>query len=574
MRIARFICGCCLVLLTARYAAAAGSDVADAAMKRNTSALRSLLQQKADANAPQADGATALHWAVHFDDLDMVQLLIRSGANVKAANRFGVTPLALACINGRARIVEELLKAGADPNASLSELGETPLMMAARTGDTATVKVLLDYGANVNTREKSKDQTALMWAASERHPAVAKILVDHGADVNARSKVSVTLGRGLYDRPAAAGAAAAPPPEEQMAFDKIKSEANADAKLALLLDFEKQFSTSRLLLDAYQEMIKIYQAKNDPAGEKLVREKLVPIERQQRQPAPGQQGAAAGSGGITALMLAARENSLETVEVLVEAAADANLTMANSSTALLMAILNGNYSVASFLLNHGANPNLADKDGKTALYATVEMRNLATTDTPGPAADKAEALELTKLLLDRGADPNARLTGRPPFRGGANRSWLSEPGATPFYRAAVSGDVKTMRLLLGYGADPYVATADNTTPLMVAAGIGYLVGSTYVWSESEALEALELCLQLGDVNAVNNAGLTALHGAAFRGWNAGVQLLVDKGASLTAKDKQGRTPMNWADGVYRGGGIAPVRQVQTIALLQKLMGKN
>src|SRR5207237_952064 len=151
-----------------------------------------------------------------------------------------------------------------------------------------------------------------------------------------------------------------------------------------------------------------------------------------------------------------------------------------------------------FLVNRGANPNLVDKDGKAALYAAVEMRNLSTTDTPGPAADKAEALELTKTLLQRGADPNARLTGKPPFRGGANRSWLSEPGATPLFRAAASGDITVMRLLLAYGADPYIVTTDNTTPLMAASGIGYLVGSTYAWPENDALEALKLSLQLGD----------------------------------------------------------------------------
>jgi ankyrin repeat protein len=239
-----------------------------------------------------------------------------------------------------------------------------------------------------------------------------------------------------------------------------------------------------------------------------------------------------------------------------------------------MAILNGNYELAGFLVEKGANPNIADSNGKAALYAAVEMRNLATTDTPGPQADKAEALELIRVLLNHGADPKARLTGRPPFRGGANRAWLSEPGATPFYRAAASGDISSMRLLLAHGADPFIAASDNTTPLMVAAGIGYLHGSTFVWSDREALEALQLSLELGNIHAANDAGLTALHGAAFRGWNLGVQTLVDKGARLDAKDKQGRTPLNWADGVYRGGGIAPVRQLHTIALFQEIMNKK
>jgi len=273
-------------------------------------------------------------------------------------------------------------------------------------------------------------------------------------------------------------------------------------------------------------------------------------------------------------MLAAREGKFDAVKVMVESKADVNMLSGNGSTALLMAILNGSYQVAAYLVDHGANPNLADRDGKAPLYALIEMRNLDTTDTPGPAADKSEAIELTQSLLQHGADVNARLTAKPPFRGGANRTWFPEPGATPFYRAAASGDVKMMRMLLAYGADPYITSLDNTTPLMAASGVGYLTGSTYTWPESDALEAVRLAMQLGDVNAVNNSGLTALHGAAFRGWNAAVQLLVDGGAKLDAKDKSGRTPINWADAFYRGGGIAPVRQVQTLELFEQIMKKN
>jgi ankyrin repeat protein len=131
-----------------------------------------------------------------------------------------------------------------------------------------------------------------------------------------------------------------------------------------------------------------------------------------------------------------------------------------------------------------------------------------------------------------------------------------------------------MRMLLAYGADPYITSLDNTTPLMVASGIGYLTGSTFTWPEADALEAVRLAMQLGDVNAVNGSGLTALHGAAFRGWNPAVQLLVDGGAKLDTKDKNGRTPMNWADAFYRGGGIAPVRQVQTLELFEQLIKKD
>jgi ankyrin repeat protein len=565
------VVGCCVaVLLIAATANAAVADVADAAMRKNLPAVRSLLQQKADVNAPQSDGATALHWAVRADDLDMAELLIRAGANVKAANRLGVTPLSLACINGNAAMIEKLLKAGVDPNSVLSEAGETALMMASRTGNVLAVKVLIDHRADVNAKEKSRGQTALMWAASEGHPAVVKMLIDSGADVNASSKTENVAPRGLYDRPATPAAARpAPGSPEDTAFQKIESEPDVDVRLVLLVNFEKDFPKSTLLLEIYQAMSQIYQEKGDQPNLAIVREKLVPIERQMRQ--GPQRNAGTPSGGITPLMFAARENSLESARALVGAGADLNLAMANGSNALLLAILNGHYELASFLVEKGANPNVADSNGKAALYAAVEMRNLATTDTPGPQADKGEALELIRSLLNHGADPKARLTGRPPFRGGANRAWLSEPGATPFYRASASGDITVMRLLLAHGADPYVAANDNTTPLMVAAGIGFLHGSTYVWSEREALEALQLSLELGNLQAVNDAGLTALHGAAFRGWNAGVQTLVDKGANLDAKDKQGRTPLNWADGVYRGGGIAPVRQLHTIALFEQLM---
>src|SRR5262249_27965081 len=121
------------------------------------------------------------------DDLEMADILIQAGANVKAANRFEVSPLGLACMNGSAAMIQKLLKAGADVNAPLSSLGETPIMIAARTGNPDAVKVLLDNGANVNTKEKSKGHTALMWAAAESHPPVVKLLLEHGADPDLRS---------------------------------------------------------------------------------------------------------------------------------------------------------------------------------------------------------------------------------------------------------------------------------------------------------------------------------------------------------------------------------------------------
>jgi len=156
-------------LLSMAAFAGTGSDfrLVDAAKNRDHEAVRSLLKQHVDVNTPQADGATALAWAAHWDDMETADLLIRAGANVNAANSYGVTPLSLACTNQNAAMVEKFLKAGADPNGAPT--GTPVLMTAARTGDVDTVKSLLAHGANVNAKETARGQTALMWAVAEKH---------------------------------------------------------------------------------------------------------------------------------------------------------------------------------------------------------------------------------------------------------------------------------------------------------------------------------------------------------------------------------------------------------------------
>src|SRR5215467_277878 len=189
------ILSCCLaMLLSATAFGASSSDIADAAMKENKVAVRSLLQKKADVNAAQTDGTTALHWAVRWDDLETADLLIRAGANVSAATRAGATPLQLAAINGNAAMIEKLIKAGADPNAPLTKYGDTALMMAARTGKPDAIRALLDSGAQINAVETWGGTTALMWAVSESHPDAAKLLIDRAANVYARSKIVPSEG--------------------------------------------------------------------------------------------------------------------------------------------------------------------------------------------------------------------------------------------------------------------------------------------------------------------------------------------------------------------------------------------
>jgi len=461
----------------------ADSRLADAAMAPDPEAVRSLLKQKVDVNAPQPDGTTALHWAVRKDDLETADLLIRAGANVKAANRFGATPLSLAATNGNAAMIEKLLKAGEDANAVVSESGDRILMLAARTGKPDAVAMLLNHGADVN-KTNATGQTALMWAAAERNAAAVQVLIEHKADFSIRTH-------------------AAPPPKP---MDTI---------------FSAPF----------------------------------PV------------------GGMTALLFAARQNDLKSAGILLAAGADVNETALDGTSAILVAILNGHYTLANFLLGKGANPNAVDGKGRAALYAAVDMRNLEWSTRPAPPEkDPMTELDLINALIGHGANPNARLTKKIPLRGqpSFDGRWANMIGATPFWRAAQSDDVTVMRLLVEKGADPLLATTDKTTPLMVAAGVGWSDGQSH-GSQSDAPEALKLCLEWGgDVNAANDVGYTALHGAAFRGANEVVKLLVEKGARMDVKNQEGRLAVNMAEGMHIGPG-GWVEHEDTAALLHKLM---
>jgi uncharacterized protein len=185
-------------------------------------------------------------------------------------------------------------------------------------------------------------------------------------------------------------------------------------------------------------------------------------------------------------------------------------------------------------------------------------------------------LDLIRVLLERGADPNARTKETPPIRRHMLRitgslSWVDFTGQTPFLTAALSGDVTVMRLLLEYGADPHIPTFAGTTPLMAAAGINWVVDQTYDEGPNALLDAVKMCWELGmDVNAVNSMGLTAVMGAANRGSDAIIQFLAEKGARLDVKDKEGRTPLTWAEGVFLATHPAKPKP-SSIALIKKLL---
>jgi len=247
---------------------------------------------------------------------------------------------------------------------------------------------------------------------------------------------------------------------------------------------------------------------------------------------------------------------------------------------LLMAITNNHIEVARFTIDRGAQINVADWYGRTPLWAAVETRNMDVDNgTFESGVERGPVLELIKLLLDKGADPNTRMKETPPIRRQMLRvtgslAWVDFTGQTPFLTASLAGDLDVMRLLLEWGADPYVPTFGGTTPLMAAAGINWVVDQTYDEGPGALLDAVKLCYDLGmDVNAVNSMGLTAVHGAANRGSDDIIQFLVQKGAKLDVKDKEGRTPLTWAEGVFLATHPAKPKP-SSVALIKKLMGNE
>jgi uncharacterized protein len=473
---------------TVAHAAAGDPRLLDAVKARNLESARTLLKQHVDVNAPQGDGSTALHWAAHFDDAPMADLLIGAGARVEAANDTGATPLYLACLNRSAPMVERLLKAGANPNAALVS-GETVLMTCARTGDAAAVKALLTRGADPNSKEPAHEQTALMWAAAQKHPEAVAALIARGADVRARSRVY------------------------------------------------SQTVTSEVTQRAGREELNYTMPR----------------------------------GGSTPLLFAARVGDVESARLLLAAGADVNDSLPDGTSSLVAAAHSGQQDVGILLLEKGADPDAAVV-GYSALHAAV-LRG---------------GLDLVKALLAHGAKPNAPITKGTPVRRNSQDFELPATlvGATPYLLAAKFLETDIMRALAASGADPGLAMKTGVTPLMAAAGMGAsaqadrrglsVLDGGKVEPESLVVEAVSAAIELGsDVNAVNEAGDTALHGAVVLGYNRVVEMLADAGAQLNIANKRGQTPLAVLTGGKSETLRAPGRtnrstQQGTVDLLRKL----
>jgi ankyrin len=540
-----------VALVTAPFVAGAAAQdlrLVDAAKRNDPKAVAALIKAGVNVTTPQADGATPLHWAAHWDDLATANLLIRAGANVNAEENAGVTPLVLAALNGSPKMVERLLNAGAKPNAGRP----TAVMMAARTGNPHVMRLLLDRGGDANAKEGERGQTALMWAATEMHPDVMRVLIEHGANVQTRTLAG--------------------PPPAPMGTDPAAGRDGRGASPAA--GRGRSSSAPDATPDRADGAPPAGQAQGRGAGATAA--------------GGGRgRGGANGANGFTALLFAARAGDLDCVRLLLNAGANPNETADDGMSVLVLAAVRGFPAVATLLLEKGADPN-ADGAGFTALHwaaGSWETELTVTSVTPNREGEwsriaglKEGRLEFVKALLAHKANPNLKMR-RPPARaGGSKNPGLTElEGATPFLLAAMAGAPDVMRALVASGADPRIVTTGKGTPLMAAAGLGRVSGEVLV-PESQTLAAAKLVMELGgfDVNAVDSVGNTALHYAAYMRRASIVQLLAGAGAELEVTNKFGETPLFLSEVViqFAGGGTYQMVPSSAGDLLRKLGAKT
>jgi uncharacterized protein len=520
-------------VLVALSVNAAEKTLLEAAEAGDSAGAIALLRERPDVNARGPDGTTAIMWASYNGDLELVKKLVAAGADVNAKNDFGAFALSEAAMTGSTPIIDALLKAGANADAANNE-GETALMEVARTGRIDAANLLLKAGADINLTEQWGGQSPLMWAAAQSQPEMVKFLLANGANADARGVVR-----------------------------------NWERKVI-------------------------------------------------KEPRPKDMN----QGGFTPLLYAAREGCIECARDLVAGGADLNLPDPHRVTPLIMAIMNVHFDLAAYLIEAGADVDKWDLYGRTPVYMAADMNTLPVMGNGAmvvlPSADKLTGIDIAKMLLAKGADPNIQLKRRPPYRNvpqDRGGDVILSIGATPLLRAARAGDAPMTELLLKNGALVDLPSNQGVTPLMAAAGVEYGLRVTRGRNRTDegVLATMQLLVDAGsDVNArmltepkgdaaagllVINQRLadfsydyrgrqvpspravphrTALHGAAMKGFTPFVAFLAAHGADLYAKDANGRTALELAEGHYEENflKVAAEPHVDTVELLKKLMAET
>ena len=536
------------VVINAQNAA----PVANAAMNGDREGVRALLKKGLDVNEAQGDGSTALHWAAIKGDADMARMLIFAGANVRATTRIGAyTPLYLAAKGGYSDVVAVLLAGGADARATTAN-GTTPLMIAAAAGDTKSITSLVENGAEINATE-TKGETPLMFAAAFNRLDAVKLLLAKGADYKATTKVVDLF-------------ALTAPEEEAMLRGAGGNGGGARPAGNRPADIAGATRAYR-----YNELI-------------------------------------GSQGGLSALLFATRQGYTDVAMALIDAGADVNQLNAGDKTSpLLMSIINGHFDLSMKLIERGANVNAAAFNGVAPLFAVLSLQWAPKSLYPSPKAyqqQKTTYLELMQTLLEKGADPNARVARKVWYQAyNSDYAGFDEAGATPFFRAAYASDVAAMKLLVSHGADPNIGTfkpagrpftgegtrqitdtsglppvpygGPGILPLHAATGVGYGEGfaaNSHRYAPTGFLPAIKFLVEEtgADVNAADHEGNTPLHLCASRGDNECIKYLVSKGADVMRVNREGNTTVDMANG--------PVQRTQpypeTIKLLEGLGAKN
>ncbi len=573
------------------------SPVADAAERGDLGAVRNLLRDGADVNAPQGDGMTALHWAAERGDGPLCEVLLYAGARVDAGTRIGhYTPLHLAARAAHAAVAEMLIEAGSDPGAATTNSGATPLHLAAASGDPRVIEVLAAAGADVNAREAAWGQTPLIFAAASNRVAAVEVLLAAGADpslaahvvdVEEHADADAAAERRLNEfiaafreregggpewQPTPSQVQAAieaareiqrrwpdvPDPADDNAEEEEEGEEAEAAQEEQLADQEGQVAEEGAAQTAQGPDSAEAAAEADSAQNAGSAGAEDAQEEEEEEPRPLSYAQTIGGwGGLTPLLHAVRQGHTSAALALLDGGADINQPSAgDGTTPLLIAAVNGQFDLARVLLERGADPNLASQAGTTALYAVLERQWAPRASYSHPTEhlhQHTTYLELMEAVLEAGADPNVRLASHLWYMeytfGVLRGSGINLKGATPFWRAAYALDVDAMRLLKDHGADPGMATMKPPQRRRRQAEEG---------EEEEELDPSGLPPvpsggpSIHPIHAASGVG----YGQSFAGnahrhvpdaWMAAVRFLVEEcGADVSARDANASTPLHHA----------------------------